>query len=125
MSSRRRRRQKRRGGGRLAKPKRHIDSWWPLFGLGLALVGLISAYWWQATGTRSEESPVRLSRVGEILCPVGGMPIKREISVLTSVGPIYFCCKHCIDRFNAEPSAFQDAVEAQQRSMAADSQPEG
>ncbi len=63
-----------------------------------------------------------MSTVGEILCPVGGMPVSLEVSVQTSEGTIYFCCEHCIDRFNTEPSAFKNAVEAQRRSMTAVSQ---
>ncbi|GKS60501.1 hypothetical protein YTPLAS18_40280 [Nitrospira sp.] len=91
--------------------------------LGLALVGIVSAYWWQGASMQAQDGPVRLSTVGEILCPVGGMPIKQDVLIQTPEGPIYFCCQHCIDRYNAEPLAFQDAVEAQRRSMSADSEP--
>jgi len=66
---------------------------------------------------------VRLSTAGEILRPAGGMPIKRELSIETPDGPIHFSCKHCIDRYNADPSAFHEAVEAQRRCMIAESEP--
>lgn len=91
--------------------------------LGLGLIGIVSTYWWQEASTRAQDGPVRLSTVGDILCPVGGMPLKQDVSIQTPEGPIYFCCKHCIDRYNAEPFAFENAVEAQRRSMSAETQP--
>lgn len=123
MSRRRKRRRTLRRSGRSAKPKKLVNSWLPLVFLALGLMGIVGVYWWQAAITQVQDGAVRLSTVGEALCPVGGMPIKQDVLIQTPDGPIYFCCKHCIERYNAEPSAFQNAVDAQRRSMSGDTQP--
>lgn len=62
---------------------------------------------------RFRQKKVLLSDSNTIRCPVGGMPIKNELHVLTDEGRVYFCCKHCIERFNDDPAQYDEFVAAQ------------
>ncbi|MBA5868166.1 MAG: hypothetical protein GDA67_15845 [Nitrospira sp. CR1.3] len=70
-----------------------------------------------------DTAPLPLSTPGQILCPVGGMAVKTDLSVETAEGPVFFCCPHCIEKFKADPSKYEAATRAQGRARTSASQP--
>ena len=52
------------------------------------------------------------------LCPVMGEPINFAVSAKTDDGPVYFCCKMCVKKFNKDPKKYAKGV-AEQRKMLA------
>lgn len=51
-------------------------------------------------------------------CPVMGEPIDLKVSTATETGPVFFCCKGCVKRYNANPSKYAKDV-AKQRAFLA------
>lgn len=97
---------------------------WRMFVVpGIAVVVVAGTLVWQSLNGRIESASMRLSTAGNLLCPVGGMSVNRELVVETQDGPVYFCCEHCVERFTAAPSAYQLTVEAQRRALVAESKP--
>lgn len=88
---------------------------------GIAVVLVAGTLVWQNLEGGLEPTSVQLSTAGNMLCPVGGMLVNRELMVETQDGPVYFCCEHCVEKFKADPSAYQLAVEAQRRALVAES----
>lgn len=85
---------------------------------GIVVVGVLAVAYsvslWPASRRRGEIA------YGEELprCPVGDMPVDLAVSLDVADGIIYFCCPHCIDKCEAEPAAYADAVEAQRHEFA-------
>jgi len=52
------------------------------------------------------------------LCPVAGEPIDFFTSTETDSGPVYFCCKGCIKKYNANPAKFAKETAAQRAVLA-------
>jgi YHS domain-containing protein len=50
--------------------------------------------------------------------PVGGMPVNLAVSLGVADGTIHFCCPHCIEKHEADPPAYVEAVKAQRRRFA-------
>lgn len=75
---------------------------------------------WRGFGSDVRPDTIPLSAIGDVRCPVGGMPINRDLLIDTDAGTVYFCCEHCIEKFIANPQTFQEGVEAQRRALAAD-----
>lgn len=92
--------------------------------LGAAFMVFTGIWGWFEFSVPHRPSHVRLSTADEILCPVGGMPIDRSVSVETPDGTVFFCCEDCIERYQSDPSAFLEASMAQHRAIAA-SVPDG
>lgn len=51
-------------------------------------------------------------------CPVMDQPIDFAISVRTADGPVYFCCKGCIAKYQANPAKYAEKVAAQRKALA-------
>ena len=51
-------------------------------------------------------------------CPVMGEPIDFGVSTMTEDGPVYFCCKGCVKKFEAEPAKFATQVTEQRAALA-------
>lgn len=51
-------------------------------------------------------------------CPVMGEAIDVSVSIPSNDGPVFFCCKECIEKYQADPAKFTDAVAAQHKAMA-------
>lgn len=52
-------------------------------------------------------------------CPVtGDEPINLGVSVATPEGPVFFCCKDCIPKYQADPGKYASKVEAQRKALA-------
>ena len=85
---------------------------------GLVSIVLVGLWGWvQFRGSR--RARVRMSTMDEILCPVGGMPIDRDVSVETPDGTVYFCCQGCIQRFRSDLPEYEKASAAQREAFAA------
>jgi YHS domain-containing protein len=51
-------------------------------------------------------------------CPISGKPIDLAAKVATDEGPVFFCCKGCPAKYEAEPAAYKANVSAQREAMA-------
>lgn len=51
-------------------------------------------------------------------CPVMGETIDFSIKTVTEEGPVYFCCKMCIKKFDAKPEKYAKEVAAQRTALA-------
>jgi YHS domain-containing protein len=81
------------------------------FAAGLAFAGPS-----QEEGTepgKKKEAPLP-----EAKCPVTGNPINFAVSVATDDGPVFFCCKNCIPKYEADPAKYADKVAAQRKALA-------
>jgi len=112
--SRRTKRQRTRGGGGFTRRQRTVN--WAA--LGLLVVGLPAVWFWAWRGAGSATRLVVAPNSNLPLCPVGGEPVNLAVSVPTDEGPIFFCCKHCIDKYRADPSKYAAGVEAERRVLA-------
>lgn len=52
------------------------------------------------------------------LCPVAGEPIDFFTSTDTADGPVYFCCKGCIKKYNDNPAKYAKETAAQRAILA-------
>lgn len=84
-------------------------------GLVVAVVaGMFGWSWWSSVTPRQvlPPAPAWLPK-----CPVGGGPVNLAHCVSTPEGPVFLCCEHCIERFEATPSEFEANVEAQREAL--------
>ena len=51
-------------------------------------------------------------------CPVMDEPIDSAVSIKTEEGPVYFCCKGCINKYKANPAKYAEQVALQRRALA-------
>lgn len=51
-------------------------------------------------------------------CPVMDEPINLAVSVATDNGPVFFCCKDCVSKFQADPAKYGTKVAAQRKALA-------
>lgn len=51
-------------------------------------------------------------------CPVMDEPVDFFVSTSTDDGPVFFCCKPCIAKYNKTPSAYAEKVAAQRLALA-------
>lgn len=51
-------------------------------------------------------------------CPVTGEPIDVSVSISSNDGPVFFSTKDSIEKYQADPSKFADAVVAQRKALA-------
>lgn len=51
-------------------------------------------------------------------CPVMDEPANLALSVATDDGPVYFCCKGCIPKFQKNPAKYVTKVAAQRKALA-------
>jgi len=53
------------------------------------------------------------------MCPVmGDEPANLAISTRTDEGPVFFCCKDCISKFQKDPAKYAEKVNAQRTALA-------
>lgn len=51
-------------------------------------------------------------------CPVmGDEPVNLSVSLATPEGPVFFCCKDCIPKYQADPSKYAAKVTAQRKAL--------
>lgn len=70
--------------------------------LATAVVTVLTYTWWPNGDT--DNAPLLVSKPGQILCPVGGMPVKTDLGVETAQGSVFCCCPHCVEKFKADPT---------------------
>lgn len=89
-----------------------------------AFVGLLIPSWVMTGCSRSNEptpaapagsgakAPVEVKAdapdylPGQTTCPVMGNPVDKTIFTLHKGKKVYFCCKPCIEKFDAEPEKY-------------------
>ncbi|MBU0637530.1 MAG: hypothetical protein KKB50_01595 [Planctomycetes bacterium] len=47
------------------------------------------------------------------LCPVMGEPVDFNVKTMTDEGPVYFCCKACIEKYQKDPEKYAKKTEVQ------------
>lgn len=52
-------------------------------------------------------------------CPVTGEAVDFSVSASTDDGPVFFCCKGCVSKFEADKSKYSGAVADQRKALAA------
>lgn len=55
---------------------------------------------------------------GQPMCPMMDEPASLAISTPTDDGPVYFCCKGCISKFQKDPGKYAIKVAAQRKVLA-------
>ena len=60
----------------------------------------------------SVETPV-------IKCPVGGRPVRVDLSAEYKDSKVYFCCPGCVEKFKSDSKPFAEAADAQLKAIAA------
>lgn len=53
------------------------------------------------------------------LCPVSGEAVNFHVNTSTSNGMVYFCCPHCVKKFDADPKKYDSKVQAQRKALKA------
>lgn len=56
------------------------------------------------------EAGLKKAYTEQVHCPVMGGPIDRSISTEGKHGPVYFCCKDCVGKYEADPAKYEAAV---------------
>lgn len=51
-------------------------------------------------------------------CPVTGEPVNFAISTATDDGPVYFCCKGCVKKFEADRGKYAASLAEQRKALA-------
>lgn len=51
-------------------------------------------------------------------CPLTNEPVNLAVSVATDEGPLFFCCKGCISKYQADPTKYATKVAAQRKALA-------
>ena len=90
-----------------------MKHWMLIVGLGAlaALVGLSGAT--RAGEDETEQGQGDTTALPD--CPVMGEPVSLAVSTPTDDGPVFFCCKGCIKKFNEEPEKFGKLVAEQRK----------
>ena len=52
-------------------------------------------------------------------CPLTGEAVDFSVSAMTDDGPVFFCCKGCVSKFEADKSKYAGAVADQRKALAA------
>lgn len=66
-----------------------------------------------------QEAAKKAEKLELPICPVMDKPIDFGISVMTDDGPVYFCCKACPKKYEADPKKYAEKVAAQRKALAA------
>jgi len=89
------------------------------FALGLAVAPVLAQHEGHGHGHGDHEhaeqtpAPAALPK-----CPVMDEPINLAVSVATDDGPVFFCCKDCVSKYQANPAKYAAKVTAQRRALA-------
>lgn len=90
-----------------------------MFAFGLASAPAMAQHGGQGRGHGDRQhAEKKASPTSVAKCPVTGEPINLAVSVTTDAGPVFFCCKGCISKFNANPTKYAGQVAAQRRALA-------
>lgn len=52
------------------------------------------------------------------MCPIMDEPVDFNVSLMTDDGPLYFCCKSCIGKYEKSPDKFAAKLKAQREALA-------
>lgn len=70
-------------------------------------------------GHENQSSPKAPKKVSLPKCPVMDEPVDFSVMKETQEGPVYFCCKTCIKKYDADAAKYEKQV-AEQRKLLAD-----
>lgn len=86
----------------------------------IAVLGLAAMPVWAQHEGHGDHGKMAMSPAKELpMCPVMGEPINLAVSVPTDEGPVFFCCKDCVSKYQANPAKYATKVAAQRKAMAA------
>ncbi len=87
--------------------------------IGVPLVGAtLIAAWGQSSGEGTSTKPVMVDGRKLPDCPVGGQPINLAVSTATDDGPVFFCCRNCIKKFEADAKKYSEKLTDQRKALA-------
>ena len=77
----------------------------------------------QVKPTGTDQVKVKKQWKSQTLCPVNGDPINKEVYVDYKRWRVYFCCKACVPKFEADPDTymkkmFQEGVRCERNKSA-------
>src|SRR5436853_4632611 len=70
-------------------------------------IGLLSA----------SAEPKHETSAGVPECPVMGEPANLFVKTDTKSGPVYFCCRDCVEKYTANPAKYAKKAEAQRKAL--------
>jgi YHS domain-containing protein len=97
----------------------NISRW--VYGLSLGAFALVlcTAGLAQAAEKPGQEGDDGQCAEAELpLCPVSGETADLSVKKVTDEGPIFFCCKDCIAKYEASPSKYAEKVAQQRKALA-------
>lgn len=90
-----------------------------LFALGTAAVPAMAQHEGHGQGHGDHQHGMKMSAEASLpKCPVMDEPINLAVSVATDEGPVFFCCKDCVPKYQANPAKYAAKVAAQRRALA-------
>lgn len=94
-----------------------VVTWLVVLGAAFGLVGN-SAQAQNHEGSRSAD-PKDMKKAVELPnCPVMDEPVDFSVKTMTPEGPMYFCCKSCIKKFEADPAKYAKQTAEQRKILA-------
>lgn len=84
---------------------------------GIAIVGVTVVVRNNLTDSQHLQT-ARASENELPMCPIMGEPINLAVSTPTDDGPVYFCCKGCIKKYNANPEKYAVDMAKQRKALA-------
>lgn len=89
-----------------------------LMALVLAVSGLAAS--WAVAGPEGGDDKSDKPKTKVVLpdCPVMGETVDFSVKTMTKDGPVYFCCKKCIKKFEDKPAKYAKELAAQRKVLA-------
>jgi YHS domain-containing protein len=89
------------------------------FAFGLALTPALAQHEGHGHGHGDHEHAVEASPTASLpRCPVTDEPVNLAVNVETDTGPVFFCCKDCVSKYEANPARYAEKAAAQRRALA-------
>lgn len=76
------------------------------------------AGWAQEKADKPAQESKEKVTAKQVKCPVSGDPVDFRFSVMTDIGPVYFCCPKCPKEFTADTKKYEMKVKEQQELLA-------
>lgn len=94
-----------------------VVGWLVVLGATFGLAGN-SAQAQNHEGSRGDD-PKGMKKAMELPnCPVMDEPVDFSVKTMTPAGPVYFCCKSCIKKFEADPAKYAKQTTEQRKILA-------
>ncbi|MFQ5591823.1 MAG: hypothetical protein ACE5HE_11720 [Phycisphaerae bacterium] len=89
-----------------------------MFGAVLAMTVVIGVYLGPVAAQDEHGTHERAAQTSTLRCPVSDDAASFAWNVATADGPLFFCCKDCIPKYQADPSKYAEKAAAQRKALA-------